>query len=144
MSKDFLEVSLQNCERQGQIFRELRGESGSLIVDYIPPVGDGEGYTSLELLLVSFASCVSTLMLAMLRSNFKKTVLSLQAKASGHVRSEHPKALTRIHLELAIQSPDVEESDVITVLKAAESKFCPVWAMIKGNVEIETSYSIGD
>ena len=141
MSKDFLEISLKTVNDKVK-FADSCGDNEEISVDYIPPVGGGEGYTSLELLLVSFASCVSTLTLALLRSNFKRTVLSLQAKASGTVRSEHPKALSHIHLDLAIQSPDAEEGDVNTVLKMAESKFCPVWAMIKGNVEIEASFTI--
>lgn len=141
MSKDLLEVSLRTVNDKVK-FAASSGDNAEISVDYIAPVGGGEGYTSLELLLVSFASCVSTLLLAFLRSNMKKSVSSLQAKAFGTVRSEHPKALSHIRLELTIHSPDAQESDVNTVLKAAESKFCPVWAMIKGNVEIEVVFSI--
>ena len=141
MGRDFLEVSLHSVNDKVK-FAAGCGDNAEIAIDYIPPVGGGEGYTSLELLLISFTSCVSTLMLAFLRSNFKRTVHSLQATSSGAVRSEHPKALSNIHLTLTLQSPDAEESDVNTILKMAESKFCPVWAMIKGNVEVEVSFTI--
>jgi putative redox protein len=36
-------------------------------IDYTPPLGDSLGYTSLELLLLSFSSCVGTAMLTFLR-----------------------------------------------------------------------------
>ena len=50
--------------------------------------------------------------------------------------------LSKIHLELLIKSKDTQDSDVQKTLAALEDKLCPVWAMIKGNVEIETNFSI--
>jgi putative redox protein len=141
MSKDILEVSLRTVNDKVK-FAAWSDDRPEISIDYIPPVGDGEGYTSLELLLFSFTSCVSTLLLHYLRSILKRDVVSLQAKAIGDVRSEHPKSLSRIQVALTLQSPDAEESDVKTALKAAESRLCPVWAMIKGNVEIEVTFVI--
>ncbi len=141
MGRDHLEVSLKTVNDKVR-FSATAGENPEVLIDYFPPFGDGEGYTSLELLLISFASCASTSVLGYLRSILKKNVSSLQAKADGAVRADHPKALKSINLALSIRSEDVVEDDVEMALKAAEGRICPVWAMLKGNVEISVSFSI--
>jgi len=141
MGRDHLEVSLNTVNDKVR-FSAAAGENPEVFIDYFPPLGDGEGYTSLELLLISFASCASTTVLGYLRSILKKSVSSLQAKAAGDVRADHPKVLRNIDLSLTIQSEDVAESDVEMALKAAETRLCPVWAMLKGNVEIHIGYTI--
>ena len=141
MGRDHLEVRLKKVNDKVR-FSATAGENPEVLIDYFPPFGDGEGYTSLELLLISFMSCASTTVLGYLRSILKKSVSSLQAKAEGDVRADHPKALRNIDLSLSIQSEDVVESDVEMALKAAEARLCPVWAMLKGNVEIRVAYSI--
>lgn len=113
-----------------------------LVIDYFPPIGEGEGYTSLELLLCSLSSCISSTVLSLLRARMRRTISALNATATGIVREEHPKAFTHITIELNITSPDVEESEMKTVLAIAEEKLCPVWSMIKGNVEVAVNYQI--
>jgi putative redox protein len=115
-------------------------ENPEIIIDYFPPIGTGKGYTSLELLMISFGSCVSSTLLTLLRHRMKKTVESLTVEVEGTVREEHPKALQNILLHLRIKSRDLTEIEVKETLKVLEEKICPVWAMIKGNttVNIET------
>jgi uncharacterized OsmC-like protein len=36
----------------------------------------------------------------------------------------------------------VTDADLKKVIFMAEDKFCPVWAMIKGNTEVETVFYI--
>lgn len=38
-----------------------------ITVDYLPPLGDGEGFLGLELLVMSFGGCVSTGIVGILR-----------------------------------------------------------------------------
>ena len=38
-----------------------------VVLDYVPPLGDGQGLAGLELLLMSFCGCVSTAVTALLR-----------------------------------------------------------------------------
>ena len=105
MGRDHLEVRLRTVNDKVR-FSATAGENPEVLVDYFPPFGDGEGYTSLELLLISFASCASTSVVGYLRSVLKKNVASLQAKAEGAVRTDHPKALANIDLVLSIRSED--------------------------------------
>ena len=54
----FLGVSEENLARPIQF-------------DYAPPVGDGDGYKGIELLMLSFAGCVSTAIVFLLRKKSK-------------------------------------------------------------------------
>lgn len=41
-----------------------------------------------------------------------------------------------------MQSPDVQEADVRKAIAMSEATLCPVWDMLKGNVEIGTTVRI--
>lgn len=136
-----LEVKLQLINEKLKFSAKARSNP-EFVIDYFPPLGDGEGYTSLEVFLSSFSSCISSTVLTLLRARMQKTISALNVVAKGTVREEHPRALTHITVELNITSPDTEKSDVQTALAIAEEKLCPVWAMIKGNVEVAVNYTI--
>lgn len=123
-------------------FSATARENPELVIDYFPPVGTGEGYTSLELLMASFGSCLSTSVLTLLRYRMKKQVESLSAEVFGTVREEHPKALSRILVRLKLRSAELTPEEVRQAVKAAEEGICPVWAMMKGNVEVEVETEI--
>jgi putative redox protein len=111
-------------------------------IDYIPPFGDNLGYTSLELLLLSLSSCVGSAILLFLRK-MKKTINGLEINSTGIRREEHPTGFKTIILEINLKSPDTSFDDLDKVIKMAEEKYCPVWSMVKGNVEIEFRKNIG-
>lgn len=141
MSDNCLEITLTSIDDKVKFSAQARSNP-EVVIDYFPPFGTADGYTSLELLLFSFSSCVSSTLAIILRNQMKRNVASINAKAKGHVKSDHPKALSKIELDLFIESPDTQDLDVEKTLTALEDKLCPVWAMIKGNVEIETSFTI--
>jgi len=107
-------------------------------IDYTPPMGDNLGYTSLELLLLSLSSCVGSSVLTILRK-MKKTITAFEIKSKGIRKEEHPTCFTTIYLEIYMKSANVTEEDLAKVLKLSEENYCPVWAMLKGNVEIIVS-----
>lgn len=141
MDNNCLEITLTSIDDKVKFAAQARSNP-EVMIDYFPPFGTAEGYTSLELLLFSFASCVSSTLAIILRSQIKRSVASVNAKAKGYVKEQHPKALSKIELELFIVSPDTQAADVEKTLVALENKLCPVWAMIKGNVEVETKFTI--
>jgi putative redox protein len=51
-------------------------------IDYIPPMGDNLGYTSLQLLLLSLSSCVASAILIFLR-RMQKTISDFEITAKG-------------------------------------------------------------
>lgn len=116
-------------------------ENQPVAVDYYPPVGDGQGYTSLELFLISLSTCVSTAVLIVLRK-MHKDIQYYEVKASGVRRENHPTCFETVTLDFKIKSPDITKEDVDKALKLSEASICPVWAMIKGNVTVKTNIVI--
>ena len=112
-----------------------------IVCDYIPPLGDGQGYTGLELLLVSLTSCAGTGVASLLR-NAGKTVSGLKINARGQRRTEHPTSLEKIWLEFILNSPDAEDDDIEKAIQMAGQRISPVWIMLNNSAEIVTSYKI--
>ncbi|MFA6366923.1 MAG: OsmC family protein [Bacteroidales bacterium] len=114
-----------------------------VLIDYIPPYGDGNGYTSLELFLLSLSSCLGTSVLTLIRRT-GKSVTSLKIDSKGYRKTEHPTSFKMIELKLYIKSLNVENIDVDKAIKLSEDMLCPVWNMIKGNVEVKVNYEISN
>ena len=110
-------------------------------IDYIPPLGDNLGHTSLELFLLSLSSCVGSSILLMLRK-MKKTTSRMEVKSRGVRREQHPASFEYIYLEYFIRSNDVRNEDVEKSIKLSEETYCPVWAMVKNNVKVGIKYTI--
>lgn len=110
-------------------------------IDYIPPFGDNLGYTSLELLLLSLSSCIGSAVLLLLRK-MRKTITGLDINARGIRKEQHPTGFKTIFIEINLKSTDTTKEDIDKVIKLAEETYCPVWSMLKGNVEVEFNYSI--
>lgn len=110
-------------------------------IDYTPPLGDNLGYTSLELLLLSLSSCIGSSVLTFLRK-MKKNIDGFEIDSRGIRKEEHPTCFKTIFVEINLKSSDVSEEDLDKVIKLSEETYCPVWAMIKGNVEVNIKYNI--
>lgn len=122
-------------------FEGLADGNSPISIDYIPPLGDNLGYTSLELLLLSFSTCLGSAVLTFLR-RMQKSVPAFEISAKGIRNEEHPTGFNTIFVDIHLSSATVTEEDLAKVIGLAEDKYCPVWSMIKGNVEIITSYEI--
>jgi len=113
----------------------------SIVFDFFPPIGDGQGFNGLELLLMSLAGCSGTTVVCLLRDIGKK-VSGLKVKAKGIRRDQFPATFEKILLEFALTSNDAEDADLQKAIELAEASICPVWQMLKGNVEITTEYKL--
>lgn len=133
---DTLTVKMQTIDDKA-MFSAVARENSEIITDYFPPIGTGNGYTSLELFMISFGTCVSNTVLSLLRYRMKKTVEGVVAEVEGTVREEHPKGLSHILLKLDFKSDELSKDEVLEALKVAEDKMCPLWSMVKGNVEVD-------
>lgn len=107
--------------------------------DYVPPLGDGQGYKGLELLLMSFAGCVSTAIVVLLR-RMGKNITGFKMNVAG-IRREQPLSLQKICFEVVLESKDAVESDIEAVIKQAEA-ISPVWITLKNSVEVASEYKI--
>lgn len=109
--------------------------------DYKPPLGDGQGYNGLELLLMSFGGCSATAIVYLLRK-MGKTVSGLEVNAKGIRREQPPIKFEKIFIEFVVKSKDVKDADIRKAINLAEQSVCPVWQMIKNNVEVFPEYKI--
>ena len=138
-----LTVKMKTIDEKS-MFSATARENPEIIIDYFPPIGTGNGYTSMELLMASFGSCVSTTLLSLLRYRMKKKVDGVVAEVQGTMREEHPKGLKHILLALTFKSKELSQAEALEALKVAEDKMCPVWSMIKGNVEVDVKIEISE
>jgi len=76
-------------------FTGIAKEHPVIAIDYTPPLGDGQGYTSLELLLLSLASCAGSSIAVLLRRT-KKTITALTVAAHGVRHIQHPTGFQQI------------------------------------------------
>jgi putative redox protein len=112
-----------------------------IIFDYKPPIGDGQGYNGLELLLMSLSGCSATALVYLLRK-MGKTVSGLEVKAKGLKRKQPPIKFEKIFLDFVVNSKDAKDSDLQKALHLAEQSVCPVWQMVKNNVEVVAEFKI--
>lgn len=122
-------------------FTGTTGGGEPISIDYTPPLGDNLGYTSLELLLLSLTSCIGSAILTFLRK-MRKSINGCEINARGIRRQEHPTGFETIFITILLNSVDTTVDDLQKVLQMSEETYCPVWAMIKGNVAVITDFKI--
>ena len=115
--------------------------SRPITFDFKPPIGDGQGYNGLELLLMSLAGCSATTVLYLLR-NMGKKISGFQVSAKGLRRDQPPIKFDKIFLKFLLISEDTADADIQKAIQLAEKSYCPVWQMIKNNAEIIPEYKI--
>ncbi len=112
-----------------------------LTFDYAPPMGDGAGFNGLELLLMSLSGCSATAVVYLLRK-MRKTVSGFEVQAEGIRKETHPIKFEKITLRFILKSPDAKEEDIQKAVQLTEETYCPVWQMIKNNVDVIPEYTI--
>jgi putative redox protein len=123
------------------MFKGTAGDNPPVMTDYIPPIGDGKGYMPLELFLVSLSACLGGALSVLLRKT-GKTIDALTVSAEGIRREQHPTSFEKITLRVRLRSKDITEAEVKKAVDISEASVCPVWAMIKGNVEVKTQITV--
>lgn len=139
--RDVMEVSLRLVDEKTRFAAQAKAYP-EIVIDTYPPFGKGEGYPPTSLVLVALVSCAATGIVTLLRDRMRKTVSGFAAVARGHAREEHPKAFYRIDLHFTIASPDALEAEIERAIDSAERKICPVWAMLRGNVEVQATFTL--
>ncbi len=116
-------------------FEGLVEGNDPIAIDYTPPLGDNLGYTSLELFLLSLSSCLGSALLVFLRK-MNKNIIGLTIYSHGIRKEDHPTCFKTIVIRVNLYSNNTTLEDFNKIVKMAEDTYCPVWAMIKGNVEV--------
>jgi putative redox protein len=138
-----IELKVTVGDLQGQMQLTGKGHTGHTVpIDYTPPLGEDKGFTSLELLMVSLASC-SGHTIQHLLGKMGKTLEKLEVHAVGNRRMDvHPTVLTKIELLYNLTGDRLDAASVEKAIKMAEETYCPVWAMVKNSVVVSWKYNI--
>ncbi len=144
MKEEPLEVAVDLTNQKVQFTGvSISNPDRPIIFDYKPPWGDGQGFTGLELLLLSLSGCSATAVVYLLRK-LKKNISGMKVIAKGIRRDTPPLCFQRIFLEFELSSPDAGDADLQKAIELSESTYCPVWAMLKNNVEVVVRHRIVD
>jgi putative redox protein len=71
-----------------------------------------------------------------------KTISGLEVNAKGIRREQPPIKFEKIFIEFILRSKDTKDADIRKAIQLAEQSVCPVWQMIKNNVEVVPDYKI--
>lgn len=142
MAEKHLNVSLQTLDANYRMSAESHGARVEL--DAGVPTGKGDDLNPMENVLASLAACASMTMLISLRNKQSRHVGGLRVKAKGTLGDAPPNTYESIDLCFEFVSTDASEQEIQHALDMAESKLCPVWALLKGNVEVNSSFTISE
>ena len=107
--------------------------------DYIPPVGRGDGFRGLELLVLTMGGCFSTAVVYNLRK-MGRSINSFHVRLKG-VKNESVLSLKRVDAEIEIISDDISQEELSKSIRHA-MEMSPVLLSVKGNVEFVVSGNI--
>jgi putative redox protein len=113
-----------------------------VVADY--PLEQGQasaGMKPLELRLASLAACAGSVVALLLR-RMGQPVARLEVVARGNRRDQHPTLLTDVSVKFLVHGAGVDAEAVSKAIVQADEKLCPVWAMLKPNTAITTSYIV--
>ena len=121
-------------------FASKSGDRPEVITNYLPS-GENIDYTPLEMFLISLMTCAGGTVAPLLKK-FGKTVANLKIDLNAVRKEVHPTSFESNHLSFHLVSPDATENDLVKAIQLSEEKYCPVWAMIKNNVEVTFDYTV--
>lgn len=107
--------------------------SHPIIFDYVPPLGTGDGFVGIEMMTMSFAGCVSTAIVGLLKRR-GKSVSGYEMQIQG-IKHEEPLYLEEIIFTAIVDGSDVTQEELDEVLALSE-KISPAWIAIRGNVKV--------
>ncbi len=136
-----VKTSITLVNSKVQFKGEVEGNQ-PVMIDYVPPIGDNLGYTSLELFLLSLSSCVGTAVLVILRK-MNKSIETYESQSTGFRKTEHPTGFMNIEISIKIKANNISAEEMDKVIKMVEP-ICPVLSMIKEQVEIKINYTINE
>jgi putative redox protein len=119
-----------------------KGDFGHPVpVDYSPPLGDGQGYGGLDLLLMALVACSAQTAMSLF-IKMKQDVTKFTVSATGKRTTEHPTVLTEIKVEFAVEGNGLSTELIEKAIRLSDEKYCPVWAMLKPSVSISYTVSV--
>jgi putative redox protein len=93
------------------------------------------GQSPVELVLSSLAACGAVDIVVMLKKR-KKTIQAFSIETEAARREIPPRALTEIHCQYTVTSPDVTETELLKCARLSIEKYCSVAASLKAEITL--------
>lgn len=105
--------------------------------------GNGETLSPMETVLLAVGGCSSIDVVDILKKR-RLTIHDCQCELEAERAEEPPRVFTKIHAHYIVSGDNLKEKDVDRAVSLSAEKYCSVMLMLKGNVDITTSYTIVD
>ena len=97
--------------------------------------------TPMEMVLMALGSCSAIDIVSILRKT-RTPAQELRVELTAERREEHPRIFTKIHMEYVVKGEGIKPSALERAIKLSEQTYCSVSGMLRGNVEITSSYRL--
>jgi len=104
-------------------------------------MGSPEGFSPMELLLISLAGCTGMDVTSILEKKRQK-LQSMRVIVRGLRREEFPRIYTEIEIEYRLVGHDLDHRAVEQAVSLSHDKYCSVSAMLGQSAELRTSFNI--
>ncbi len=123
MKENFEEITLKLINNKVKFEAySLKHSDAPIKFDYNEPIGDGDGFNGLELLLMSLSGCSATAIVYLLRK-MKKNIKSLEVNAIGERSTDMPIKFKKIKLFFNLASSDISRQDFDRCVKLSENQY---------------------
>jgi putative redox protein len=120
---------------------EARTEDGhEIVMDGLPPDGDGSAAGPKEALLAALAGCTSMDVVSILGKK-RQLATSYELEVRAEVAEDHPRVFTDIVVEHRVGG-DVDVEALRRAIELSATRYCPVSAMLSATVRIEHRYRL--
>lgn len=103
--------------------------------------GNGNTITPMESVLLAAGSCSSIDVVDILKKG-RNEVTSCECELEATRAESAPRVFTAIHAHYKVKGEGLTEKAVARAVQLSAEKYCSVMLMLKGNVDITTSFSI--
>lgn len=133
-----MEVTLKHIEKLQ--FKAVSDSNHAIILDSKKPEGYGQGVRPMEIVLMALLGCAGMTIVSLLQK-MKIQFDDFVVTAKADIAEEHPKIFTSIHIIFSLHT-NVDGGKVERAIRLTESKYCPVYAMLKKSTNITYEYQI--
>lgn len=103
--------------------------------------GNGEAISPMESVLLAVGACSSIDVVDILKKR-RLTVHNCECDLTADRAEQPPRVFTAIHAHYKVKGDNLSDKDVDRAVALSAEKYCSVMLMLKGNVNITTSYEI--
>ncbi|MEC7468332.1 putative redox protein [Marisediminitalea aggregata] len=103
--------------------------------------GNGKAISPMESVLLAVGACSSIDVVDILKKR-RLTVHDCECDLTAERAEQPPRVFTAIHAHYKVKGDNLSDKDVDRAVALSAEKYCSVMLMLKGNVNITTSYEI--